>query len=361
MKTACHTKRSASRRGPRKTPGTTAPVATLLAAWLILSGGPALRAAEDAPGQVWLISTRAAPAVGNVDPEAARFDYWRMGPDRQWLSSDRSALLASDDPDVPTTFYIHGNRADRNKAICQSWPVYRCLQQRAAGRHFRFVIWSWPADQVRGPARLDLGIKAARSDTQAYYLAWQLDRLRPDVPVTLVGYSFGARVISGALHILGGGQIAGNALPERLSPRRRPIRTVLVAAAIDSDWFLPGHRNDRALDQVERLLVTRNDRDRALRLYRWMRAGRRGTRAMGSLGPASLAALGSARQKIRLIGVGGFVGRVHDWRSYLNAPGLRSQLPSYAFLDPAEERVSPDGPILAEVSGSSDQSPTVQN
>lgn len=34
--------------------------------------------------------------------------------------------------------------------------------------------------------------------------------------MTLVGYSFGARVITGALHLLAGGQVAGRRLPQPL-------------------------------------------------------------------------------------------------------------------------------------------------
>ena len=56
---------------------------------------------------------------------------------------------AGDDPATPTVVYIHGNRTDADEAAGNGCYVDRAIQCQAAGRPFRFVIWSWPAD---GPA-----------------------------------------------------------------------------------------------------------------------------------------------------------------------------------------------------------------
>ncbi len=293
--------------------------------------------ASDDPADVWLICTRSAPLCGSPQEASAAFGYWRLGPDGQWQPADLETLAASDDPEVPTTIYIHGNLADRNGAIEQAWPVYQCLAQDPSHRRFRLIIWSWPADQVLRRKVRDLRLKASRSDIQSLYVAWYLDRMRPDVPVNLVGYSFGARVITGALHLLGGGQVAGYSLSERRAPRRTPVRAVLVAAAIGSDWLAAGHRHGQALGQVDRLLVTQNRCDPALKWYSALDRGCHET-ALGALGPTCLAGLGAEAAKIELAGVTCEVGRVHNWRVYLNAPELWARLPDYAFGGPAEAK-----------------------
>jgi len=328
-------------------PLATARMLTLLTFWLAVPAALGAQTPEDDAQPVWLISTRSAPARRPVAGAEVRFRYWRSGEDGQWVSSDLAALAATDDPAVPTTIYIHGNRADPDQAIGQSWPVYRYLRNRSGGRQFRFVIWSWPAGRVSRRGLRDLREKAARSDTQAFYLACYLDRVRPDVPVNLVGYSFGARVITGALHLLGGGEAAGYSLPRRHTAGRRPVRVVLVAAAVDRDWLLPGHSHGQALGQIEHLLVTQNGRDRALRWYPMLsRRGR--SHALGSAGAGWLARLGSDRDQVEVVGLGRWVGKAHDWARYLSAPDLRARLPSYAFLDrPDEDR--DDRPILAGV------------
>ena len=342
-------------RPPGNVPVATLRMLTVLAVWLAVPGGLVAQAAEEAADPVWLISTRSSPARGAVDAADAQFGYWRLGEDRQWVSADLAALSATDDPAVPTTIYVHGNRADPDKAIRQSWPVYRCLKEQSAGRRFRFVIWSWPAGRVSRRNLRDLRAKAARSDTQAFYLAWYVDQVRPDVPVNLVGYSLGARVITGALHMLGGGQAAGYSLPERQTARRRPARVVLVAAAVDNDWLLPGHLHGQALGQIEHLLVTENGRDRALRWYPAL--SRRGRpHALGSTGAGRLATLGSGRHQIEVVRLGRWVGKAHDWARYLSAPELRARLPSYAFLDGSDEDGA-QSPVLAGVADGDDDQP----
>lgn len=284
---------------------------------------------------MWLLSTRSAPPCADLDQACAHFRAWRLGPDGQWVAAGLDALLAADDPAVPTTIYIHGNRADAQRAIQQAWPVYRCLEQDPAGRRFRFIIWSWPADRVRGRQLTDLRLKAARSDEQSLYLAWCLDHMRADVPVNLVGYSFGARVITGALHLLGGGQVAGQSLARRSSETRRPLRAVLVAAAIGNDWLGPGQRHGLALGQVDRLLVTANACDRALKWYPWLH--RRDAPALGRTGTAWPCLRGADAAKVEHVSLSWRVGKVHEWTAYLNAPELRAQLPAYAFGEPSGE------------------------
>jgi len=304
-------------------------------------------AADSGPDQVWLISTRNAPWSCPPAGEDVPLDYRQLGPDCRWLPADREAFLASDDPAVPTSVFIPGNRADSRTAIQQGWQLYRELKCRAEGRPFRFVIWSWPADRIRGGNRRDVRVKACRSDVQSYYLARWLGQVGPQVPVCMVGYSYGARIITGALHILAGGQVAGRGLPEESSVDRGPVRAVLVAAAMDSDWLLPDRRNGLALSQLDHLLVLQNCSDPVLKFYPLM-YGIGGPEALGRTGPACPGRLGDELEKIELLDVSCSVGRNHDWDQYICAPGLRGRLPWYAFLEPAVEEAQLGGPLLPE-------------
>jgi hypothetical protein len=172
---------------------------------------------------------------------------------------------------------------------------------------------------------------------QSYYLAECLRSIERQVPVSLIGYSFGARIITGALHLLAGGEVAGRSLPKRLAqaekgkPAEMTRRAVLVAAALDADWLLPGRRNGLALSQVNRLLITRNPCDRVLRWYPLM-YGCRGPEAMGRVGPRCWC----CAENVEVVNVSCAVGRAHDWASYLRAPGLRNRLADYTFADTAK-------------------------
>lgn len=282
--------------------------------------------------EVWLISTRQAPSCGSVEQAEQRIKYRRLGEECRWLEADAAAFFEAADPEVPTTVFIHGNRSSANAAVRDGWRVYRGMCREARERPFRLVIWSWPADRIPGRIRRDVQIKAARSDVQSYYLARCLRRMDRRTPVCLIGYSFGARAITGALHILGGGRLDGRSLPEPVEPDQPALRrAVLVACASDADWLSPGRRNALALSQVDSILITRNGRDQKLRWYpRMYRRG--GPGALGYVGPAGC----GLSEKIELIDVSCSVGRAHSWACYEPAPELRSRLARYVFLEPSE-------------------------
>lgn len=302
-----------------------------------------------APVEVWLISTRRARYCGPAEPRSTRIDYWRLGEDRQWLRAEADDFfdlqtLDADTPPRPTTIFVHGNRTDRNGAIQNGWSVYRRLVRDAGEQRVRLVIWSWPSNRVYSRFRIDAQVKAARSDMQSYYLAECLNRLDDRTQVGLIGYSFGARVITGALHLLAGGHVAGQRLPtsqpdaseagvsEAEPTEIPPRRAILVAAAMDADWLAPGHRAGRAMSQLEGLLVTRNACDPVLRWYPLMDRPR-GSSAMGYVGPACVSA--DDRSKCRVVDVTCSIGRAHDWDRYLASPRIGGRLGWSAFLDPA--------------------------
>lgn len=293
-------------------------------------------AAENTGGQVWLLSTRRAPLSSPLGSPVP-IDYWALGPDEAWLPSDEAAFHASDMPTMPTCIFIHGNRSEWQDAIDAGWRAYGQLKQQAGPQPFRFVIWSWPSEQVYRRNRPDAQEKAERSDGQAIYLAQWLDRLHPDVPVSLIGYSFGARIATGAMHLLGGGTFAGQSLPQT-NPRQVPVRAVLVAAAEDFDWLLPGHCHGLALNQLERVLITVNGSDPALRWYRLM-YGRGGPEALGYAGLCP-GWVGPEAGKVEMLDLSCEVGRVHDWACYVLAPSLNARLGWYTFLAPATPPVA---------------------
>ncbi len=238
---------------------------------------------------------------------------------------------------MPTVVTIHGNRTDADEAVEKGWYTYQSI--RAHGdRPLRYVIWSWPADRAFRRNRPDVRLKAARSDVEAWYLAQWLAQLRPGVRVSLIGHSFGPRIITGAMHLLAGGELAGRRLPAGTvaawtAGKRNPIRAVLLAAALDVDWLAPGGCHERALSLIDQMLVTCNARDRVLRWYPRM-YGRGGPPAMGFVGPCGV----EDAKNIELVDVTATVGRFHDYRCYYAAPDVSCRWAQYTFQDDSPAR-----------------------
>ncbi len=297
----------------------------------IVAAGWSPVGAEAAEAEVWLISTRSAPRCAAKDAADSRIGFWHLM-DNAWTASDRGAFHSAGRADVPTIFLIHGNRAEANDAVQIGCSVRRQIKRPGSERSFRLVIWSWPSEQVCGGMRADVQLKAHYSDVQAFYLAECLREVTADQPVTLAGYSFGARIITGALELLAGGRVSRYRLAGPVVPHEAPWRAVLIAAALDSHWLSPGQRNGRATGQVDRMLITSNAADRVMRLYPRM-YGRRGPEALGyraagySLTPADCG-------KIRRLDVTCPVGAQHGWWSYWRSASLRTALTEYAIGEP---------------------------
>jgi hypothetical protein len=277
-----------------------------------------------APNQVWLLSTRDQGSICATMPTAEPV-YWRMADDGQWIAADQKAFAAADDPAMPTVFFMHGNRTDRYDAVTEGWSVFLTVKQ-CAERPFRFVIWSWPADRIAGSIREDVQVKQAGIDREAYTLAMTIERIKPAVPVSLIGYSFGARMAIGSLQLAAGGPYAGLALPHPAA-RQTAMHAVLIAAAIDDDSLLPGHAAGMALSQVGKALITCNAGDPVLKRYPKIDRGG-GPDALGYSCLVCPGQLGAEQQKLVLLNLCGEVGRHHELDCYLASPSLRARLAS---------------------------------
>ena len=278
--------------------------------------------------QLWLVSTRAASSCPSLD-QVNRLQYWRCDPDHQWRESDAGELLDSEDPRETTLVYVHENRVSRSESFRRACTVFRNLSRVAPARkRFRMIAVSWPSDRIGVRQRPDVQIKAQRSEAHGFYLAWLLDQMNPETPIALFGDSFGPRMITSSLHLLAGGSIQGQRLSSRLHPDRKPVRAVLMAAALDDHWLAPGHRHGLAMTQVEQMLITVNSADPALRFYPKMDGlFRHGAEALGYTGPRC----GHSGAELVLWDVRCIVGRTHSWQAYEGSTTVVQGIAPYLF------------------------------
>ena len=299
-------------------------------ACLALAAGVTPASGDDAP-QVWLVSTRQIPHDGIAEVSPQSFCYLRL--DEQWTESDADAFRAADNPAMPTVVFIHGNATSDEEAFSKGMFTYQTICAASCGKPFRFVIWSWPAGRICRRLYDDVLLKVDYSNVDSYYLATWLARIKPDVKVSLVGHSLGARIITGALHLLGGGEVIQSRLSEETvaawsSGKPRAVRGMLLAAAIDFDWLSPGGCHDRALAQTEQVLVSCNHRDRVLRLYPLIYGERCGPKALGFVGPHGV----DQSANIETINVSRTVGGIHQWQRYCLAANVSDRWIRYTFL-----------------------------
>jgi hypothetical protein len=283
--------------------------------------------------EIVVVDTRMV--CGTCDPESLRngikienYEVCDEAGHRRWRKSDLEDFL-SFDPTVPTVFYVHGNQMTSGDAKVQGLALYRKLVHYGgdAGR-IRFVIFSWPSNKV-GRLLRDVRVKAQRTGPVGCQLAWVLDQMPAETPVALIGFSFGARVITAGLHVLGGGSVCnGMALAERVHPDRAPVNAFLIAAALHSHWLAKGQAHGLAMTQVDRMFLLNSCSDIAMRYYRLSTTDRSRPRALGLSGPTRIDSEYAAR--IRKRDVSGYTGSEHDLFRYLCAPGAVGQAWEYS-------------------------------
>ena len=96
---------------------------------------------------------------------------------------------------------------------------------------------------------------------------------------------------------------------------------VLIAAAADNDWLLPGHANGTGAKVVNRMLLVRNSCDKVLRFYRWLYGRRSCAEALGYAGMGGLGQLGADQGKIAQFDACCLVGPEHYWAQLLRVAG----------------------------------------
>lgn len=294
--------------------------------------------------QLWLVSCRSADYQGHDDPLGG-LTYAVYHATAGWSDADRSEFEGGGSPSLTTCVLVFGNGYTAADTRSLGHMVYKRL---AAGLPLasgvRFVIWSWPSDHADAGPIKDLRIKASRTTKVAWRLAHWMDEVPTDRRWSLLGTSFGARIVLEALELRGGGQLGHLRLDNSSNVPREKVNVVLVSAALDNDWLLPGHRLDGAVTQIERLLLVNNSNDSVLKRYHWLYGSRNKSAALGSTGLPMPWALGALGEDLIQIDAAPIIGRRHGCAPYFESPRLRGAMRSVLFNDNAPSpRIPTDG------------------
>ena len=281
---------------------------------------------------IWLVSTRHMGCVSNEDATRPMLRLWQYDHGSGWMPSTVDAFVSTDDANEITSVYLHGNRVASQEATAGGLTLYRLLVRNAPEQaRVRYVIWSWPSAKTSRPLQ-QLHEKAGRTLSEGYYLGWFLSRIQREVRISLIGYSYGPRIMTGAMHLLGGGSVAGWSLPVEPAENQQRLRVVAFAAAVDNDVLLPGHYHGKAMSTVDHMLLCYNPIDPVLKRYHVV-SKRRHASALGRTGLACPQRLGEAAARVDQINVASTIGRTHDWDAYTCSSSLIHEMGRCALWD----------------------------
>ena len=276
-------------------------------------------------GEVWELSTRHYPdRFRSLPPGSLPIRPYKHSPGTGWeLDSLENALV---DDGRLTILYVHGNFMERNNARDRVLIVNRYLQAKAK-EPYRLMMLSWPSEREPHPLR-DVYENAQSAESQALVVAQILERLGNQSRVSILGFSFGARAVTGGLHFASGGSVPGFSSP-LLYPASNQLssyRVAFVAPAVDRNWIAQGGKHALALDRVDGLINLYNSRDPILRRFRFIDRFSSPVAAgfAGFLGGPGLETIGAPRatqplnasKRIEQYDCGGLIGTTHSERSY---------------------------------------------
>jgi pimeloyl-ACP methyl ester carboxylesterase len=280
---------------------------------------------------LWLISTRHLACFCTTPEAAPEYEIERYDQETGWESSNLAALLADGDF-LTTVIYVHGNRIETDEVRQQAWQVCDGFERVGpGGARMRIVIWSWPSGQVHGQLQ-DIRVKAQRTLCEGYYMAYFLSQLGRDRRLSLVGYSFGARIVASALHLLSGGTIRGQQLSVNAEQAPERVRVAVLAAAVERGTLDPGGVWSRAWLSIDELLVLVNPLDPVLKRF-WLVDLRSKPKALGYAG------MPTAHPRAEQIDASCYVGRTHQERAYLGNTAVMRLLAQFV-LDWDSDQVS---------------------
>jgi hypothetical protein len=273
----------------------------------------------------------------------------------RWVRESRESFLAQEGS-MPTLFYAHGNSLNHKNAMKSCWQVY-CKMRCCPGPK-RLVFWSWPAERVYKTQGLrvcemiekNLRIKYVYAEYQGYYLAQLVEQMSLSQRAMLSGHSYGGIIVSAATHYLGGGSLRDLALAGGSATMRPNLRTAVISGAFDHDMLNPGNRYGQTFVAAEKVLVTRNIKDRTLK--KWPKTSWRCKRAIGVLG-VNACCLGEYRSKLCQLTMTSDVGRSHYLKPHLQSVRFVASLCCLSF-PPCCESVGSQVPVEVHAAANND-------
>ena len=287
----------------------------------------------------WILSIR---HCSRDCPECAcRFDFGVQRADwnGNWEPSSMAEFQRAMIPGVPICVMIHGSFVTEETVAEDSCRTFRWLRQAAPDLPLNVVFISWPSDGIFTldpsiaassliPA-VDVEILGRRAELNGCRIAKLTQRFPTESPVCLLGHSHGARMVSSAMHFLGGGELQGIRVCDGPSHR---VRGILAAAAMDHDWLVPGQRYDRALCGAECVLNLRAKKDWALAIYPLRHPFSQG--ALGRVGftEKDRVQLGARAPQVANFDVSDALGGGHIWPRYYEQPGIAAAIVPWVYF-----------------------------
>ncbi len=279
----------------------------------------------------WIVSSRCdVQHKRHMHLDDGVLDVYERTADGQLHNTNMGSLQAGLIPGVPVLMCVHGSFVAWEDECYESHLAYQWFRNSCPNLPLQVVFFTWPSNgMITGLLPTDVAIRGKQAEFNGFHMGRLMNCIPESCPVTLMGHSFGCRVILSTLHLAGGGAIHGLQFPGAMTAHR--YRAVLAAAAVDHHWLNPGDRYGCALPRTECVVNLQNRKDLALAFYPLHRlfAGR--PLARSGLTRRDTRLLGAESQKVINIDVTAIEGHNHLWPGYFNSPEIGAAIANVIY------------------------------
>lgn len=269
---------------------------------------------------VWRVDLHHVARLYDSEQHFSKLKYYRWQENR-WQTSDAETFFRTQEPDIPLIVFAPGY----NSPTVQTTQLgFNLLRNFDPNRHCRVLFWNWYSTKETCGIRGDIRGKLPIVNNAADYLALLLQKLAPKSKVSLFGFSFGSRIVCAA---------AGTLQKNAQTPEGLRLRLVLSGAATDQHWFAQGQKFERLPEIAEKILVTYNPEDWALRFYPFMYGVRSRAEALGYKGLPMRNIASEFRDRFENVNVNRYLGSEHKTLLHIQTPAFRSRIPAYFFFE----------------------------
>jgi hypothetical protein len=271
---------------------------------------------------VWMITTETASWTKATESEFEKIVYWQLvksGRQRYWKKSDASSFFETQDPVVPILIFSPGYTSTKSDTVEIGLKIIGLFDSR---KPIRVVFWQWPAEKVACRLLPDIRSKIPVTAANGLYISMLLKRLKPESKVSILGFSFGTRLLGDAVENVGD-----------LKPEGMKINLIYGGAASDRAWLAEGRRNGNVPKIANKILVFYNPEDFRLKFYPFLYANDNNAEPLGSNGAPMNFIKPEYRNKIEMVNLAPSIGFRHKTIILIGTKQFQNRINKYFFFE----------------------------
>ncbi|MDR2344499.1 MAG: hypothetical protein LBE18_00380 [Planctomycetaceae bacterium] len=271
---------------------------------------------------IWMITTETASWTKATESEFNKILYWRLHKTKSqmyWEKSDAATFFITQNPSIPVLIFSPGYTSTKTETIEIGLKILGLFDPN---KPIRMIFWQWPAEKLNCRLLPDIRSKIPVAEANGIYMSILLKKLKPNSKVSILGFSFGTRLIGDAV------ENTADSKPDGMK-----INLIYGGAASDSQWLAKGNKNGNVPKIAHNILVFYNQEDFRLKFYPFLYADENNAIPLGSVGAPMNRIDPEYHNKIEMVDLAPHIGFRHKTVILIGSKPFKNRINKYFFFE----------------------------